>query len=422
MSTSNSYLNEQEIIELVRDIPLDTSILYGEENNEFGVCPYITFYIYHQNESIDQIGNKIIEIYEEFENLIIDKPFKLRYQSDPSDWKDAIKTKKNKQQLIEIMKTSLYKHMVYFIGATTADSNLQSPRWGFKGSLQEINTMYSQVKFNFGDKWYKSNQAIWNSFIKKCLVKLNPIQAYSGYEIGNVGQFSFISPEFETVERTFSEFFYGLDIDHQNMDLSHENMFVEEDRDALGGGIRTPTWCFLLSPYWLAKLGLSEEQIREKLNDPRIEITKIEDSENPNQYSLWIHLGELSLYPVEEGVPDLLVMANELIKPIRCDNLKLTTLDAWDDDPNPRFDAVSAKQWIARFDEDSTWPELKRVDIEVQEQERIDIVTAGSPCPHEGYWHTFAKENTRQYFKQGDIFPNFESDWGDVYWQFDAEE
>ncbi|MFH4150896.1 hypothetical protein WAI81_19820, partial [Acinetobacter baumannii] len=83
---------------------------------------------------------------------------------------------------------------------------------------------------------------------------------------------------------------------------------------------------------------------------------------NPEKFSLWIRLGELSLYPVEEGVPDLLVMANELIKPIRCNDLKLTTLDAWDDDPNPRFDIENSPQWIARFDKDSHWPEGKRVN------------------------------------------------------------
>jgi len=43
-----------------------------------------------------------------------------------------------------------------------------------------------------------------------------------------------------------------------------------------------------------------------------------------------------------------------------------------------------------------------------------------SPCS--GYWYTFAKENSRQYFKQGDIFPDFKSDWGIVFWQFDGEE
>ena len=45
MSTAQVYLNDEEIEELIRDIPFDTSILYGEENKEFGVCPYITFYI-----------------------------------------------------------------------------------------------------------------------------------------------------------------------------------------------------------------------------------------------------------------------------------------------------------------------------------------------------------------------------------------
>lgn len=54
-------------------------------------------------------------------------------------------------------------------------------------------------------------------------------------------------------------------------------------------------------------------------------------------------------------------------------------------------------------------------------EEKLSVV-AGKVCPKTGYWITIAKENSRQYFKQGDIFPNFESDWGDVYWQFDAEE
>ncbi|MCL6233529.1 type VI immunity family protein [Acinetobacter amyesii] len=422
MSTVQVYLNNEEIEELIRDIPFDTSILYGEENKEFGVCPYITFYLFHSADKVEEIINKIIDIYEDFEKNIIDKPFKLRYRDDIEVWKKSEKWSNNRSELIELMHKNYKNHLVYFIGATSGDSRDQSARWALESKICIHTKEYSVLKLSFGDKWYRSNQIVWHSFVQKCLEQLNPIQAYSGYEIGNTGQFAFVSPEFETVERTFTEYFYGLDIDHPGMEFSHENMFIAEDRDGLGGGIRTPTWCFLLSPYWLEKLGLSEQQIREKLNDPRIEITKIENSENLNQYSLWIRLGELSLYPVEEGVPDLLVIANELIKPIRCDNLKLTTLDAWSDDPNPRFDAVSSKQWIARFDEDSTWPELKRVKVEVQEPERIDIVIAGSPCPHAGYWYTFAKENSRQYFKQGDIFPDFESDWGDVYWQFDGEE
>ncbi len=420
MSTVQLYLNEQEIAELARDIPQDTSIIYGEEKKEFGICPYITLYMHQENA--EDLLNKVLDIYIEFEKTIIDKPFQLRFRSDTEVWKKADKWIRSRDELLVEMHKIFKKYFVYFIGATSAEADTQSARWALESNIRDSNERYSSIKLTFGDQWYKTNKMVWHTFVEKILRQLNPIQAYSGYEIGNTGQFAYISPEFETVERTFSDYFYGLDIDHPGMEFSHENMFIAEDRDGLGGGIRTPTWCFLLSPYWLEKLDLSEEQIREKLNDPRIEITKIIDPEDSTKYNLWIRLGELSLYPVEEGVPDLLVMANELIKPIRCDNLKLTTLDAWSDDPNPRFDVVSSKQWIARFDEDSTWPELKRVEVEVQEPERIDIVIAGSPCPHEGNWYTFAKENSRQYFKQGDIFPNFESDWGDVYWQFDGEE
>lgn len=43
-------------------------------------------------------------------------------------------------------------------------------------------------------------------------------------------------------------------------------------------------------------------------------------------------------------------------------------------------------------------------------------------CPRSGYWYTTAKKNSRRFFNQGDIFPDFESDWGDVYWQFDGED
>lgn len=46
-------------------------------------------------------------------------------------------------------------------------------------------------------------------------------------------------------------------------------------------------------------------------------------------------------------------------------------------------------------------------------------VLAGNVCPKTGYWYTVAKDNSRQYFKQGELFPKIQSDWGEVYWQFD---
>jgi hypothetical protein len=34
---------------------------------------------------------------------------------------------------------------------------------------------------------------------------------------------------------------------------------------------------------------------------------------------------------------------------------------------------------------------------------------------------TVAKPNSRDYFRQGDSFPQLVTDWGEVYWQFDGE-
>ncbi|WP_032867303.1 Imm72 family immunity protein [Acinetobacter sp. 1000160] len=49
-------------------------------------------------------------------------------------------------------------------------------------------------------------------------------------------------------------------------------------------------------------------------------------------------------------------------------------------------------------------------------------VRAGQICPKTGYWFTVAQENSRQYFKEGEILPEIKSDWGEVYWQLDGEE
>ncbi|MEW9149738.1 hypothetical protein AB2762_03125 [Acinetobacter indicus] len=153
-------------------------------------------------------------IYIEFENSIIDKPFQLRFRSDTEVWKKANKWIRSRNEMLTEMTTVYKKHFIYYIGATSAESPNQSARWALGAKIRDSNERYSSIKLTFGDKWYRSNPVRWHHFVKQCLEKLNPIQAYSGYEIGNTGQFAFVSPEFETVERTFTDYFYGLDIDH----------------------------------------------------------------------------------------------------------------------------------------------------------------------------------------------------------------
>ncbi|WP_151750528.1 type VI immunity family protein [Acinetobacter sp. TUM15131] len=425
MSTAEIFLSEDEIKNFLDEFSLDSDYMYGYEQEEFGICTFITFYILNNDEEILSIADKILSICCDFETQIIDKPLSLIYTNKNSIWKKLSKNKLSKEDIILDITNSVKSDLFYFIGASSADSNQQSAQWAYSGMLSQTNA-YSYLKLTFSEKWYKNNKSKWNKFVEKSLNELNPIQSYSGYEIGNSTQLSSISPEFETAERVFADYFYGLDIDHPAAMAFHSHYDEDgfEYLPVLGAGLRTPTWSFLLSPYWIEKLGLNEEEIRLKLKDLRIKIIKLPDAANPEKFSLWIQLGELSLYPIEDGIPDLLVRANDLIKPIRCDNLKLTTLDAWDDDPNPRFDIESSPKWIARFDKESSWPEGKRVNKVSNlslEEEKFKI-KGGELCPQTGYWQTPAQPDSRQYFKQGEIVPALiELDWGEVYWYWDGE-
>ena len=44
------------------------------------------------------------------------------------------------------------------------------------------------------------------------------------------------------------------------------------------------------------------------------------------------------------------------------------------------------------------------------------------PCPRSGYWFTLAKADSRAYFKQDDIMPDYPNNqWGEVIWQFEGK-
>lgn len=49
-------------------------------------------------------------------------------------------------------------------------------------------------------------------------------------------------------------------------------------------------------------------------------------------------------------------------------------------------------------------------------------IKGGDKCTRKGYWVTPAKPEERKYFEQGDVLPILkESDWGEVFWQYDGE-
>ncbi len=444
MSTADLFLEPDEIEEFIQETLADDLLLWiGDEGREIGLCPYITFYVYHTPADYISVADKMIAIYEAFEKMV-DEPFKLVWKDDTQDWLPAGDKRLLKDLHAQAIKCKNDLTM-FEIGATDQDTVSTTARWAISGTADDGIMAYSRLKLTFRHKWYNRNTARWQAFVKECIASLQPEQCYSGFEVGN-GDFNFLGAyECDVLERICADYFYGMDIDHPMRMSPHSYRYHRDDAlfypelvegddpsqkytdpTDLGAGLRTPTWCFLLTPYWRAKLGKSEAEVRAELDDPRIEITAIPFAvgpHNPNgEAALWIRLGELDLHPVKNGVPDLLIKANRLIRPVRCDDLMLLTLDPWDDDPNPRFDYESSLRWMRRFDEDSDWPNAEiRAKFAPGHVKRPNVL-AGNPCPEVGWWFTPAQANSRRYFKQGEVMPSVGGDYGLTFWQWSPDQ
>lgn len=53
------FLSQDEILAYITDFNHDSDHIYGYEKEEFGISPYITFYIYHQEDEVEVVANKI---------------------------------------------------------------------------------------------------------------------------------------------------------------------------------------------------------------------------------------------------------------------------------------------------------------------------------------------------------------------------
>ena len=431
MSTTELFLDEAEIAEFIRETTSEPQWFFGYEGAELGICPYITFYVYHDEDGFMPVADQMIEIFKTFESSIVDKPFALVWRDETQDWLQLGDPKLSKDLHQDALRNQ-QKLEMFMIGATDMESTAQSALWSFRAKVDPGNgNSYTRLKLTFNHKWYRQNRSKWHAFVKDCLYRLKPEHCYSGFEVGN-GDFNIIgSYEADVLERVCADYFYGMDIDHPGkMSFHHlrEDEYRCELPNVLGAGIRTPTWSFMLSPHWQDQLGKTEAQIRAELEDPRIVITAIDYPKgrlNPQgKPGLWIRLGELDLYPVEKGVPELLVKANRLIRPIRCDALKLLTLDPWDDDPNPRFDFESSMRWMRRFDANCDWPSTEvRAKTAPPSQPQAARGLPGERVPVSGLWWTPALKGAQgqRRFEAGETFPATEhSDWGAVIWYLDT--
>jgi hypothetical protein len=398
MSTAELFLQPEDIEGFVADtLSSDQLTTIGDEDSDIGICPFITFYVYHEEDGFLPVADQMIEIFKIFDSKIIDEPFALIWRDETQDWLKPGDPKLSKDLRGDAVRC-IKKNEMFMIGGTDMESTAQSARWSFMASVDPGNgNSYTTLKLTFRHQWYRQNRAKWHTFVEDCLKRLKPEHCYSGFEVGN-GDFNIIgSYEADVLERVCADHFYGMDIDHPSkMSFHHlrENEYRCELPNVLGAGLRTPTWSFMLSPHWQGKLGKTEAQIRAELDDPRIVITAIDCPKgrlNPEgRPGLWIRLGELDLHPVDKGVPELLVKANRLIRPIRCDYLKLLTLDPWDDDPNPRFDFESSQRWMRRFDRNSEWPDLDTRLKHTPPEKRTASLRClpGERVPQSGLWWT----------------------------------
>ncbi|WP_284616660.1 type VI immunity family protein [Aquabacterium humicola] len=436
MSTAELFLEPDEIKDFVKETLAD-DMLYrvGDEGREIGICPFISFYIYNTSGQFLSIADQVVALFRELEDRIIDEPFRLIWRDDTQDWLPA-----GDRRLPTDLRPSILaaqrNAQDFWIMATDRDSDAATARWSFAGIVNDgIGADYTRLKITFRERWYRRNPSTWHAFVIRCLQRLQPDHCYSGFEVGNGGFNILGAYECDVLERICADHFYGMDIDHPARMRFHNFNRTSDyvNHVALGAGIRTPTWCFMLSPYWQARLGKTEAQIRAELDDPRIEITSIPYEPNAiypqGGNGLWIRLGELDLHPVDKGLPELLVKANRLIRPIRCDHLQLLTLDPWDDDPNPRFDHDSSLRWMRRFDDDSDWPDAQRrppaggSGDESAPDERLKALP-GEAVSREGVWWTpaIAGEAGRVTLAVGERLPTLErTGYGAVVWYWEGE-
>lgn len=360
MSTTDLYLDPDEVemfITATKKRP--QSFIGGDEEGDvmYGVCPYISFYVLANKDDIlqkpgtdeflpharERMINKVIDLHHTLEKLV-DRPYRKMLKNSTEVWFKVGDKRLPTDLRAEGLK-AIAKDQEFWLQATDQDNTNSSARWAFDGRIPNNPRMcFITVKITFRHGWYLENKATWQTFVKMALEVLQPEQCYSGFEMGSgCGGFDG-GYEAGVMERLCTEYFYGVDIDHPAKMGYHNRHGLFKDHvhwSKLDAGLRTPTWYFLLSPYWMERLALTEESLYQAFAGQDVRIQRIRHMDASMSY--WIQLGELDLHPVENGIPAELAAANRLIRPVRCDHLELTSLDPWDDDPIRALTASAAR-------------------------------------------------------------------------------
>lgn len=415
MSTTHGLFDEDERAEFIAELKEWPNTDWGTDDARHSVSPFINFYFPPAPDKHQEEALLMVDIHEAFEQLL-GKPYTVG--THPISERPHPYGSKRLPNLREQARKSFDDESFVF-NFTAEKNHASSPttagyfwRTWFK-KYEGRRTAYSSITFYYRWQWWLDNREAWRCFVLKTIDLLKAHQVYSGFAMANPLEFGTRSAV-TTWERALAPNFHGLDIDYAfNM------------RGELLNGIRPPTWAFLLADHWREKLDLTREQVRTALSHPRISITELQSGQ-------WIELGEQpELYPVEQGVPELPMLLNKLLKPIRYDDLGLLGFGQWDGDPNERFTDADSRRWMSRFDTDSDWPTPAMRFIAPSPMPSVQTSTpmplrmvAGTACIQAGWWLVPGQAETRRAFKQGEIMPDLNAASTDdlVTWQRDLDQ
>ncbi|GHS89320.1 hypothetical protein FACS189487_09330 [Campylobacterota bacterium] len=343
MSTTHSMFTQEELNNFVKDLKEWPNTCCGNEDAEYSVSPFTSFYFLYDENRCRETSLLMVDIHEEFERML-GKPYLIA--TNPNSERPHSYGSKRLPDLREVARNRRTDKGFLF-NFTDEKNHRSSPTTaGYFWRVRDYQNnwtdyrrkIFSTIQFYYRWSWWLEHKTEWRTFVLSVMERLQIHQAYSGFALATPLEIG-CRTEVAVWERALTPYFYGLDID------SYYCM-----SDQLTHGIRPPTWGFLLSDYWREQLGLTREAVQIELRHPEIRVESTASG-------LWIELGKApSLYPVEEGLPELPMLLNRILKPIRHDDLCLLDFGEWDGDPNERFTQKDARRWMGRFDEDSEWP------------------------------------------------------------------
>ncbi|HBO0861727.1 DUF3396 domain-containing protein [Pseudomonas aeruginosa] len=408
MSTTYRLFSQEVLDDFVGILKEWPNSYYEIDGAEYTISPFLTFYFTYAPDKAVETSLAMIDIHEDFERLL-GHPYKVQTHPDSSrphpygskrlgdlrGW--ARKGRVDKSFVFNFTDDKNYRN-----SPTHAGYFWRSSYFSWSG------IDYSSIQFYYRWQWWLDNQDAWRRFVQRTIERLRPEQVYSGFAMANPLEFGTRS-EVTVWDRALTPHFYGLDTDYPY------GMTLAPD---LPSGLRPPTWGFFLSDTWREKLAIDRQAVRTALDDPRIRIDELNGGQ-------WIELGpQPELYPVEDGVPELPVLLNRLLRPLRHTRLDLLGFGEWDGDPNERFNLPDSQRWLARFDEGSDWPSAAQRHLgsaAPRSEPAPTHVAAGEVCPRAGFWFTRTKHGSRRHFEQGERFPAIPSEttFGQTLWEWD---